>query len=223
MRVGVVVAAGGRGRRMGGVAKPLLELAGEPILRRALAPFLAQSTVTAVVVALPEPLAAEPPSWLVRLDARITFVTGGEERGESVARALAALPSDVDVIAVHDAARPLVSAEVVQRALAAAGEGRSVVVAVPVSDTIQEVDASGTIVATPERHRLWAAQTPQVFPAAVLRDAYRRAREEHVVATDDAALVARYGGRVEVLEGERSNLKITTDADLRIARALLDA
>lgn len=221
MRVGVVVPAGGQGRRMGGVVKPFLELAGEPILSRALRPFLAQSAVTAVVVALPAELAAAPPEWLVRLDHRIAVVAGGAERGESVARALAALPADIDVIAVHDAARPLVSADVVRRAIAAAAEGRSVVVAVPVSDTIQEVDASGTIVATPERHRLWAAQTPQVFPAAVLRDAYRRAVEDAVVATDDAALVARYGGRVEVLEGERSNVKITTDADLAIARALL--
>lgn len=220
MRAGVVVPAGGQGRRMGGRPKPFLEIAGEPVLARALRPFLAQPEVVAVVVALPAAAAADPPPWLLALDPRIRVVAGGGERGESVFRALAALPDELDVIAVHDAARPLVSEAVVARALAAAGGGLNVVVAVPVTDTIKEVDEGGRIVSTPDRRRLWAAQTPQAFPAAVLRDAYLRAAESGVLATDDGALVARYGGTVVVLEGEATNLKITTATDLAVAEAL---
>lgn len=220
MRAGVVVPAGGQGRRMGGRAKPFLEIAGEPVLARALRPFLAQPEVVAVVVALPAAAAAAPPDWLLALDPRIRIVEGGAERGDSVQRGLTALPDELDVIAVHDAARPLVSVAVVARALAAAAGGLNVVVAVPVTDTIKEVDEGGRIVSTPDRRRLWAAQTPQAFPAAVLREAYRRAAEAGALATDDAALVARYGGTVVVLEGEPTNLKITTETDLAVAEAL---
>lgn len=220
MRAGIVIPAGGQGRRLGGRAKPFLELAGEPVLARALRPFLAHPDVVAIAVAVPADIAAAPPSWLTAIDPRVQVVAGGAERGESVSRALAALPAALDVIAVHDAARPLVAETVVARALAAAAEGRNVVVAVPVTDTIKEVDEGGRIVGTPDRRRLWAAQTPQAFPAAVLREAYRRAAEEGVLATDDGALVARFGGTVVVIEGEPTNLKITTEVDLELAEVL---
>ncbi|NJD11969.1 MAG: hypothetical protein FIB01_16505, partial [Gemmatimonadetes bacterium] len=134
----------------------------------------------------------------------------------------AALPADLDVSVVHEAARPLVSSAVVERAIAAAARGLGVVVAVPVTDTIKEVAADGRIVGTPDRSRLWAAQTPQAFPAALLRAAYQRALQEGISATDDAALVAHCGGTVVILPGEPGNLKITTEADLAIAAALLD-
>jgi len=221
MRTGVVIPAAGRGTRMGGQRKPFLQLAGEPVLLHALRPFLAHPSVAAVVVALPAAQAAAPPQWLLALDPRIQVVPGGEERGDSVRAAISRLPADLDVILVHDAARPLVSAAVVERAIATAAGGSSAIVAVPVTDTIKEVAADGRIIATPDRRRLWAAQTPQAFPAALLRTSYERALREGINATDDAALVAYCGGTVVVIEGERRNLKITTDADLAIAEALL--
>ena len=98
---------------MGGVRKPFLELAGEPVLLHALRPFLSDSRVVAVAVALADEDAASPPAWLIELDPRVSVVTGGETRNESVRRAIEALPQDVTLIAVHDAARPLVSTEVV--------------------------------------------------------------------------------------------------------------
>lgn len=222
MRTGVVVAAAGRGTRMGGRRKPFLELAGQPVLAHALRPFLQQPSVEAIAIALPAPEAAAPPAWLTALDPRVLVVAGGGERGDSVRAGLAALPADLDVIVVHDAARPLVSSAVVERAIAAAARGLGVVVAVPVTDTIKEVAADGRIVGTPDRSRLWAAQTPQAFPAALLRAAYQRALQEGISATDDAALVAHCGGTVVILPGEPGNLKITTEADLAIAAALLD-
>jgi 2-C-methyl-D-erythritol 4-phosphate cytidylyltransferase len=220
-RTGVVVPAAGGGSRMGGRRKPFLELAGEPVLARALRPFLGHPTVEIIVVALPPDVVAEPPHWLSALDPRIQLVVGGRERGDSVRAALDRLPPELDVIVVHDAARPLVSADIVVRAIEAAAGGVGAVVAVPVTDTIKEVDATGCIVATPDRSRLWAAQTPQAFPASMLRAAYARSVRDGVAATDDAALVTHYGGKVVVLPGEARNLKITAEIDLQLASILL--
>lgn len=210
-RAAVLIPAAGAGRRMGGARKPMLELAGEPLLLHTLRPFLRFPQIVQVIVALPPDAAARPPSWLAELDPRIRVVTGGAERGDSVRSALAATDASIDVVLVHDAARPL----------DAAASGRSVVAGIRPVDTIQQVDASGVIVATPDRRMLRAAQTPQAFPRAVLVDAYARAAADGVSATDDAALVARCGVRVEVIEGDVENLKVTTPTDLVVAEALL--
>jgi 2-C-methyl-D-erythritol 4-phosphate cytidylyltransferase len=205
---------------MGGVTKPFLELSGRPLLQRSMQPFLDRADVHWVVVALPADLAAAPPHWLMS-DRRVDIVAGGAERGDSVRNALAAVPAEADIVLVHDAARPLVSAAVIERCVIAAADGRSAIAAVPVIDTIKEVDEGGRITGTPDRRALWAAQTPQAFPAEVLREAHARAAADGVAATDDAALVARYGGKVVVVEGAPENLKVTTPTDLAIAEALL--
>ncbi|HSJ24929.1 MAG TPA: 2-C-methyl-D-erythritol 4-phosphate cytidylyltransferase [Longimicrobiales bacterium] len=218
--VGVIIPAGGAGRRMGGISKPFIELGGEPVLARSLRPFLARPDVRWVVVALPASVHADPPDWL-RSDPRTILVVGGAERSDSVRNALAALPGECDIVLVHDAARPMVDAAVIQRCVEAAAGGVSALAAVPVTDTIKEVDDGGRVVATPDRRRLRAAQTPQAFPAGVLRMAHDRAAREGIGATDDAALVARYGATVVVVDGTPENLKITTPADLAVAEALL--
>lgn len=223
VRAAVVIAAGGSGRRMGGVRKQYAELLGEPILLHSLRPFLAHPSVECAVVALPAEDAADPPASLTGLGERVVLVAGGAERGESVHRGLEAVPESVDVVLVHDAARPLVTREVIDRALAVAATGVGAVVGVPVTDTLKEVDAEGRIVGTPDRAVLRAAQTPQAFPRAMLLDAYRRAEQEGVVATDDAALVERYGGTVVIVEGAPENLKVTRPSDLVVAEALLRA
>lgn len=221
VRAAAVLPAGGAGRRMGGAYKPLLEVAGEPLLLHALRPFLTFSEIEWVVVALPAGIASAPPAWLLALDARITLVAGGDERGASVANALAVVPREADAVLVHDAARPLVSRALVQRALLAATDGRCAIAAIPVTDTIKEVDDDARIVGTPDRHRLRAAQTPQVFPRAVLIDAYARAARDGWVATDDAALVARTGRSVTIFPGDPENIKVTSPSDLDVAAALL--
>jgi 2-C-methyl-D-erythritol 4-phosphate cytidylyltransferase len=219
-RIAVIIPAGGAGRRMGGVAKPLLLLAGEPVLAHSIRPFLARADVEWVVVALPRPLHEAPPAWLTA-DARVSTVAGGAERGDSVRNALEAVPAGADIILVHDAARPLVTDAIIERCVHAAAAGQCAVAAVPVVDTIKTVDGDGVILDTPDRSRLRAAQTPQAFPAAVLRDACRRAADDGVTATDDAALVAHYGARVLAVEGATGNIKITAAADLALAETLL--
>jgi 2-C-methyl-D-erythritol 4-phosphate cytidylyltransferase len=218
-RVGVVLPAAGSGQRMGGVRKPFLELAGEPVLVHALRPFLADVRVTSVVVALGVADAAEPPAWLTGADARIQVVEGGRTRAESVRNAVAALP-EVDVIAVHDAARPLVTAEVVARCIEIAVAGEGAVAGCPAVDTVKQVDGEGRIVGTPDRSSLWYAHTPQVFPAAMARRAYAA---DLAGATDDASLVERIGGTVRMVDAGTSNLKVTRVEDVAVAEALMRA
>jgi len=214
-----IVVAGGSSRRMGGGRpKQFLPLGGIPILRHALGPFLNHPEITSVIVVLPAADAAHPPRWLG--DLPVTVRPGGAERGDSVRAGLDAVPLDADRILVHDAARPLVPADVVNRVFHAAGEG-GVIAALPVSDTIQEVDGDGVITGTPDRSRLFRAQTPQGFPGRSLVEAYRRAAEDGVQATDDAAIYARYVGPVRIVSGDERSLKITGPEDLRIAELFL--
>lgn len=221
MNVAVIVPAAGAGERLGGRAKPFIMLAGEPMLVHALRPFLADSRVSCVVVALRPAEAHNPPAWLATLDPRIRLTQGGRERGDSVRAALEDVPTDVQAILIHDAARPLVTPTLVDRAIAAVVRGRSAVVGVRMVDTVHEVDEMGRINTTLDRSRLWRAQTPQAFPRAVLVEAHRRAAVEGEHATDDAALVARTGEPVHVIEGDPENLKVTTPADLAVAGAVL--
>ena len=219
--VGVVVPAAGSGQRMGGMAKPFLKLCGEPILIRALRPFLDHPGVREVVVSLPTAQAESPPPWLIEADQKIRVVTGGVTRRDSVWAGLQALSDALDVAVVHDGVRPLVSREVVGRCIALAGGGVGAVAGVRVVDTMKEIDESGHVVATPDRSRLWHAQTPQAFPFGVLMEAYRWAFNEDFPATDDAALVERVGYSVMMVESSGDNVKITRPEDLEGAELIL--
>jgi 2-C-methyl-D-erythritol 4-phosphate cytidylyltransferase len=219
VRAAAVVVAGGSGRRFGGpIRKQYLEIGGEPVLLRAVRPFLHHPRIASVVVVLPPDDVAHPPRWLA--DLPVTIVAGGAERGDSVLHGLRAVAEDVDRVLIHDGARPFVSAEIIDRVLDAEGGAIS---AVPVTDTIQQVDADGLITATPDRAALWQAQTPQGFPRAALLDAYARARADGLAATDDAAVFARYAGPVRVVMGAHRNLKVTRPEDLPVAEAIAAA
>jgi 2-C-methyl-D-erythritol 4-phosphate cytidylyltransferase len=219
-RVGVVVPAAGHGARMGGARKAFLELRGEPVLLHALRPFLAESRVVSVVAVLPPESAESAPEWLTHLDARIRVAAGGATRTQSVRAGLGVLPADLDAIAVHDAARPLVEPSVVSACLDLALAGFGAVAGCPAVDTLKRVDGGRRVVATPDRASFWQAQTPQVFPAEALRRAYA---DPSVEATDDAALVERFATNVAVtmVDAGTTNLKITRPADVLIAEAVL--
>jgi 2-C-methyl-D-erythritol 4-phosphate cytidylyltransferase len=210
------------GTRMGGARKPFLELSGEPLICWTLRPFLRHPSVKAVAIALGEDDAERPPEWLLSMDSRIRVVTGGATRGDSVRAALDALPEDLDLVAVHDAARPLVSKEILDRCLAEVGADRGVVAGWPAVDTLKEVAPGGLILGTPDRDRIWHAQTPQVFPRALIVEAYRRALEDGVTDTDDSALVERLGRDVIMVPGSPFNLKVTRPEDLPLAALFLE-
>lgn len=214
-----MVVAGGTGLRVGGpVRKQYLEIAGLPVLLRAVLPFLHHPRITRVAVVLPAGDAASPPPWLAALDVRL--LAGGRERGDSVLHGLRALEDESpDLVLVHDGARPFVTRDVIDRVLDACREGGAIA-AVPVTDTIKQVDGDGVITATPDRARLWQAQTPQGFPYHAIRDAYERAARDGLAATDDAAVYERHHGPVRVVMGSPRNLKVTRPDDLLLAEAL---
>jgi 2-C-methyl-D-erythritol 4-phosphate cytidylyltransferase len=155
----------------------------------------------------------------------VHWILGGDTRQESVSRGLAALPPEAGVVLIHDGARCLVEPELLMRCAAAVREavaaGAGMIAATPVSDTIKQVDEQGAITATPDRSRLWAAQTPQGFGVAQLRQAHARADAEGWSVTDDAALYERLGLSVRILEAPPSNIKVTTPFDLVVAEAVL--
>jgi len=204
---------------MGGAHKPLLTLRGRPVLAWAMEPFLNHPRLGEVVVALPSDLASAPPEWLQEI-ARVRCVAGGSTRSQSVRRALDALDPDLQLVLVHDAARPFVEPAWIDACLAHCDEGRSAVVGIPAVDTIKRVDSSGRVLETPERRALWQAQTPQAFLRSVLGRAYET-DVEGAGATDEASLVEALGCDVRMVLGSSTNLKITRPADLRVAEALL--
>lgn len=217
IRVGVAVPAAGSGLRMGGTRKAFMELDGEPLLMRALRPFLNDHRVVTVVVSLAPEDADEVPGWITTLDDRVTVVKGGATRTESVRNAVRVLPTDLDIIAIHDAARPLVTSATVRECIDVADTGICAVAGCQVIDTMKFVDEEFQVVETPDRNFLWHAHTPQVFPADLLRRAY----ESGKVGTDDAALLEPLGVRVQMVDDGGMNIKVTQPEDMVIARAIL--
>jgi 2-C-methyl-D-erythritol 4-phosphate cytidylyltransferase len=141
-------------------------------------------------------------------------VPGGADRQASVYAGLAAAPAATDLVLVHDGARPMVTPEIIRAAIAVAASEGAAVVAIRVTDTIKTADAEGRVAETLSRGRLWAAQTPQVFRAAWLRDAHERALADGFRGTDDGVLVERLGYPVRLVPGSPENLKVTTMADV---------
>jgi len=229
-----VIVAAGSSTRMGTGAggagarprKPLLELDGLPVIEHTVRAFDAAPSVAELILVAHaddverfERFAAER-----RAFAKVRgVVPGGAERADSVRIGVGWCAFDVDVICVHDAARPLVSPDTIERAVAVAAREGAALVARPVADTIKVVDGHGRAERTLDRSLLWAAQTPQAFRAADLRELTRRAAADALRPTDDAALWEVYRGPVPIVEGSARNLKITTPDELRIAQALLRA
>jgi 2-C-methyl-D-erythritol 4-phosphate cytidylyltransferase len=220
--VGVVIVAGGSGQRTGSAElKQFRWVAGKPALLHSVQAFMARPDVALVVVVLPKAYAADPPPWLFQCDVdRLLISVGGAERHESVVNGLEDLPEEVVVAVVHDAARPLVTDDTIARVIDEARRGHGAIAALPVVDTLKEVDEAGRIVRTVDRARLWRAQTPQAFPRTLLEAAHVAARRDGVGATDDAALVERIGGTVVVVRGSERAMKITDPGDFARADAL---
>lgn len=221
VRVTAIIAAGGTGRRLGAaVPKQLLEIGGRSLLEHSVAAFDAHPGVRDLVVVLPGELAADPPAHLRATRKPAVLVAGGDRRQDSVARAFDVVPADSDIVLVHDAARPFVTADLIARAIAAAAEHGAAIVAAPATDTIKRVAAgeAPVVVETIARDTIYLAQTPQAFRRDVLRDAVALGRSG-VDATDEAMLAERAGHPVRIVEGDGANVKITTARDLEAARA----
>lgn len=223
-RLGLILPAAGSSTRMGdGPRKPLIEINGLPVLCHTLRRFRHLSSVEqVVVVAHPEDLDVwRRRYWPCLRDLGVTeLVPGGGCRQESVARGLAALRPDIDIVLIHDSVRPFVSRTAIDEAVRAAIEHGAALVAMPLSDTVKRV--SGDRVAeTVSRADLWGAQTPQVFRHPLIRKALEAAFADGVEATDDAQLVERLGGQVKIVRGSHLNIKLTTPEHIRLAEVML--
>jgi 2-C-methyl-D-erythritol 4-phosphate cytidylyltransferase len=220
--VGVIIVAAGSGSRTGSTElKQFRWVAGKPMLLHSVQRFQARPDVAVVVCVLPRAVAGDPPPWLFQADVdRLLLSVGGRERQESVANGLEDLIPEVEIVVVHDAARPLVTDATIDAVIRVARTGRGAVAGLPVVDTLKEVDAEGCVIQTVDRSRLWRAQTPQAFPRAMLERAHADARRDRVVATDDAALCERAGVPVVVVPGSERAMKITDESDFARADAL---
>jgi 2-C-methyl-D-erythritol 4-phosphate cytidylyltransferase len=217
--VAILVPAAGMGVRMGpGGPKALRVLAGEPLLVHAVRNLVAAPSVGVIVVAAP-PNDVTAVEALLAAFPQVRVVAGGETRQVSVARALSAVPTEFDLVLVHDAARCLAPPELTETVAAAVRAGSDAVVPVlPVIDTIKMVTDAGVVSATVDRSALRAVQTPQGFRRAVLEEAHTSAVEHH---TDDAGMVEALGRKVDTVPGHEAALKITRPFDLAVAEAIL--
>jgi 2-C-methyl-D-erythritol 4-phosphate cytidylyltransferase len=230
MRVAALVLAAGRGERIGAAEpKAFLCVSGRPLAAYAIEALAACDAIHAIVPVLPAGHVERAASWSFGATARAKLrpaVAGGAERQDSMSAGLAALPPGVELVAVHDAARALVRPADVARVVAAADRCGAALLAVPVRDTLKKAqrgERAWLVAGTVPRDELWAAQTPQVFRAALLREALAKAAAEGFRGTDDAQLVERLGAPVEIVEGDPGNLKITWPADLAWAEQALRA
>src|SRR4029077_11123276 len=214
MTIALIVAAGLAERLGAAHPKALVELAGAPMVQWSIDALRQLDEIERIVLALPA--GTPPPAGVIGVD-------GGAARSQSVARALAAAGEGGTVL-VHDAARPLLTAELA-RAVIGALEGDesadAAIAAVPVTDTIKRVDERGAVSETVDRRSLWRVQTPQVFRRAALEHALNVSEEVLAGATDDAWLVERSGGKVILVRASEENLKVTTPLDLQLAEMLL--
>ena len=220
--VGVIIVAAGSGSRTGSSElKQFRWVAGKPMLLHSIQLFQARPDVGMVVCVLPREYVGDPPPWIFQSDAeRLLLSVGGRHRSESVANGLEDLPTECEIVVIHDAARPLATSETIGRVIDEARKGHGAVAALPVTDTLKRVDSTGKIVITVDRTGLWRAQTPQACPRKVIERAHREAREADRVATDDSALCEQIGLPVVVVRGSERALKITEENDFALAEAL---
>jgi 2-C-methyl-D-erythritol 4-phosphate cytidylyltransferase / 2-C-methyl-D-erythritol 2,4-cyclodiphosphate synthase len=224
MHVAAIIAAGGRGLRMGrALPKQWLTIGGQTILERSLAAFDRHQQVQELIVVIPPEALASAEFVKPVTSKPVRFVAGGARRQDSVANGVDALSAEAQVVLVHDAARPMVSAELISRTIAAAASAGAAIAAVPVHDTVKQVameGAVGFIERTLPRETLFLAQTPQGFRRDVL-DAVVALGRDAADATDEASLAERAGYRVQLVPGDPDNLKITTESDLARAEGIL--
>lgn len=199
------------------------KLLGRPIICHTLDRFLEVKPLDELVVVV-------PPDYLSSFKAQIIkpygypdkwqVVAGGQIRQESVRNGLAAISDDCEVVLVHDGVRPFIRPELIIKSMERAAAGAAVIIAAPIKETIKKVAAGGAIEETVDRQHLWGAQTPQAFRLPLLKQAMEKAYQEGFVATDEAGLVERLGVKVEVIEGDAHNIKITTPDDMMVAESI---
>ena len=219
----MIVAAAGRSERMNGEDKLMMDLGGVPVLMRTLCALDQATLVDEIIVAAREDLMLQVADICSRSALRkpVRVVKGGDSRVQSVLAAATEADPRAELLAVHDGARPLIRPEMVDELIRQGGSTYAVAPAVPVTDTIKETDGHNRVTGTPDRNKLSAVQTPQVFQASILKAALTSAMEAGAEITDDCSAVERLGKEVYLTPGDPENIKITTPLDMTIAAAIL--
>ena len=218
---GAVIVAAGTASRMGGIDKVMAPLGGEPMIAKTVRTFQNCDAVSEIVIVTREDLIVPITNLCKDMPKVTAVVCGGKSRQESVNLGLNALSGKIKLAAVHDGARPLITWQVIDRAIRAANTYGAAAPAIPVKDTIKVVQG-GVVKTTPDRATLFAVQTPQVFDFDLLRGALKKAELDGAQVTDDCSAVERMGVAVKIVEGDERNIKVTTPMDLKIAEMLLE-
>lgn len=218
---GAVIVAAGSASRMGGIDKVMAPVQGEPMICRTVRAFQQTDAIREIVIVTRQDLLGRIAELCQDDDKVKAVVVGGSSRQESVWRGLSALSDKVELAAVQDGARPLVTPMLIDRVVRAAHSYGAAAPGIPVKDTIKTV-AGGVVRQTLDRAALQAIQTPQVFDVDLLRGALTKAAADHAQVTDDCSAVERLGMSVKIVEGDEQNIKITTPLDLKIAQLLLE-
>ena len=220
-KTGVVIVAAGNASRMGGIDKVMAPLQGEPMIVRTVRTFQNCDAVSEIVIVTREDLIVPISDLCHGMDKVQAVVAGGSSRQESVSLGLNALSDKCKLAAIQDGARPLVTWQLIDRVVRAANSYGAAAPAIPVKDTIKEVNG-GIVKGTPDRDTLRAVQTPQVFDFDLLRGALKKAILEEAKITDDCSAIENMGMSVKIVEGDERNIKVTTPMDLKIAEMLLE-
>ena len=218
---GAVIVAAGSASRMGGIDKVMAKLKGEPMIVHTVRAFQECEAIKEIVIVTREDLIIPITNLCKNYDKVLAVVVGGKSRQESVSNGLNALSEKVELAAIQDGARPLVTWQLIDRVVRAANSYGGAVPVIPVKDTIKVTD-SALVISTPDRATLRAVQTPQVFDFDLLRAAMKKVEEEELEVTDDCSAVEQLGFKVKTVEGDERNLKVTTPFDLKIAELWME-
>ena len=222
MKVGAIIPAAGRGKRIGAsVPKQFLEIQGKPLLHHTLTVFASCKLIDYVVLVMPQADVDEMgEDWLNKYDIVREVVVGGEQRQDSVYNGFNSLEEGTDIVVVHDGVRPFTTPQMITATVEAAQQHGAAITAIPVSDTVKQA-ADGFVKQTVSRDGLWRVQTPQGFQCRLLQQAFKKAKKDSYYGTDEGSLVEYLGERVKVVSGSELNIKITRKEDLVLGESLL--
>ena len=220
-----IIVAAGKGIRMGdALRKQYIALEGIPLLTRTLGLFNHCDSIDRIILAVPEDDIDFCRSEILPgagINKEVRLVSGGAKRQDSVYNSLKTIDANDGIVLIHDGVRPFVKMEHLVACISGAQKHGACILGIPAFDTIKHVNAKNEITHTQQRDTLWLAQTPQAFKLKLIKKAHLTAKQEGFIGTDDAALVERLGEVVKIIPGSRSNIKITDQEDLKLARAIL--
>ena len=220
----VIIVAAGRGTRMNmEINKAFIDIDGKQMVAHTIDTFYNCPEIDEIIVAVSKYDLNKFKEEIIKPHyfKNIKVVVGGKERQDSIYNALKELDPKSEIVLIHDGARPFVKEETIVKLIDKTKDTGAAIVAVPVKDTVKVIDEEGMICSTPNRSKLWAAQTPQAFNRKLIVDAHEKAHNESFLGTDDSMLVERLGVKVDIVEGSYENIKITTPEDLDIAQMIL--